>query len=259
MSENPFKEVDFDGIIGLGFSDLSISPEANFLDSLLISNKISNKIFAFYFRKNMDLVPHENIKNLNSENLINEKNLKNKLSELTIGGIDFNRINSKIHFVNVISKKYWEVKLDNIYYGNYKLPFCENEKCTAIVDTGTSTIGGSKALYETIEKITALEKSCKNLKTLKNITFEIDGAFYELDPFDYTIKIRSVAENKFEYLLPDENNDGKYFDFLLFFSKNYFWKLTFLFHLLIYSKHFFYFCELLNHYIIIYILVLCVL
>lgn len=209
MSENPFKEVDFDGIIGLGFSDLSMSPEANFLDSLLKSNKISNKIFAFYFRKNMDLVPHENIKNLNSENLINEKNYKNKFSELTIGGIDFNRIDSKIHFVNVISKKYWEVKLDNVYYGNYKLPFCEDKKCTAIVDTGTSTIGGSKAFYDTIEKITDLDKSCKNLKSLKSIIFEIDGAFYELNPIDYTIKIRSTKDNKFEYLLADENNDGK--------------------------------------------------
>ncbi len=213
MSENPFKDVDFDGIIGLGFSDLSFSPEANFLDSLLKLNKISNKIFAFYFRKNMDLLPHENFKNLNSEKAINDKknsHLKNKLSELTIGGIDFNRISSKIHFVNVISKKYWEVKLDNIYYGNFKLPFCnEKIKCTAIVDTGTSTIGGSKLFYDTIEGFAALERSCKNLKSLKAITFEIDGAFYELDPVDYSVKIKSVENNKFEYLVPDEDNEGK--------------------------------------------------
>ncbi len=223
MSENPFKEVDFDGIIGLGFSELSMSKEANFLDSLLALNKISNKIFAFYFRKNMDLVAHEEIKNLNSEKFLNQKNnleIKNKLSELTIGGIDFNRLNSKIHFVNVISKKYWEVKLDNIYYGSSKLPFCDGKvKCTAIVDTGTSTIGGSNVFYQAIGEIAQLEKSCKNLKALQSITFEIDGNFYELDPVDYSVKIKSLENNKFEYLVPDEINDGKYFfNFLIFFS-----------------------------------------
>jgi len=216
MSDNPFSEVDFDGIIGLGFNDLSMSSESNFLDALLKSNKISNKIFAFYFRRNMDLVEHENLKNLNSETYIQNNNIRNKFSELTIGGIDFLRVNSKINFVNVISKKYWEIKLDNIYYGNIKLPFCEKEECTAIVDTGTSTIGASKVFYETINKIAPLEKSCKNINELKNISFEIDGNLYELDSRDYTIKIKSV-DNNFEYLVPDESNDGKYLIFINLF------------------------------------------
>jgi len=207
MSENPFKEVEFDGIIGLGFPQLSMSPDANFLDSLVKSNKISQKLFAFYFRKNMDLVENPNLGELNSEEYIEKNDFKSKFSELMIGGIDFTKIGSKINFVNVISKKYWEVKLDNIYYGSYKLPFCQENYCTAIIDTGTSTIGGPKILYNSFERLAKIDQDCKNLNKLKNISFEINGNLYELEPKDYSIKIKATEDNKFSFSVPDDNAD----------------------------------------------------
>ena len=36
------------------------------------------------------------------------------LSELVIGGIDFNRIQGEIYFFEVISRKYWEVKITRL-------------------------------------------------------------------------------------------------------------------------------------------------
>jgi len=210
MSENPFKDVEFDGIIGLGFPDLSMSCESNFLDALLKSNKISNKIFSFYFRNNMHVFDDNQIDDLGSEESIKGKNIDSKLSELSIGGIDFHRINSKVNFTNVISRKYWEIKLDNIYYGNFKFPFCESKNCSAIVDTGTSSIGGSKLFHETIKNIVRLEKDCKNINVLKTITFEIDGIFYELNPKEYSIKIKEKENKKgFDYIIPDGNIDEK--------------------------------------------------
>lgn len=206
MSEDPFKTVDFDGIIGLGFSDLSFSPESNFLDFLLSTNKISNKIFAFYFRKTYDIVDHN--LNLSSNEILKEKNYANKFSEITIGGVDFTKIKSDIKFYDVISKRYWEIKIDNIYYGNYKLSVCENILCTAIVDTGTSTMGSSSKFYRLINELIDLKKDCSNLNELKPLVFEIGNHFYELDSRDYTMKMRRVKDD-YEYLVPDEKNDGK--------------------------------------------------
>jgi hypothetical protein len=197
LSENPFKDVDFDGIIGLGFSDLSISPDSNFLTSLLKSRKISNKIFAFYFKKNF--FPFESEKKLHKKTKIPykyDKKIKENLSELVIGGIDFNRIQGEIYFFEVISRKYWEVKIDNIFYGNIKLPFCENVECTAIIDTGTSTLGVSDNFLSIFDTLTNLNRDCSNLKTLKSLIFQIGGIYFELDPKDYVLKLKTDGINK---------------------------------------------------------------
>jgi hypothetical protein len=210
LSEEPFKEVDFDGIIGLGLSDLSVSPQSNFLENLFKSKKISKKMFAFYFRKN--LKPLTNSKHLykNIDSIYEYKEeFQDKLSELFIGGIDFDRIKGDIFFNEIISKKYWEVKLDNIYYGNTKLPFCNDRECTAIIDSGTSTLGFSNEFENVFKILTNFKNNCSNLNSLKALIFQIGGIFYELDPIDYTMKLKNSSPNKIEYLTPDENVEEK--------------------------------------------------
>jgi hypothetical protein len=210
LSEDPFKDVDFDGIIGLGFSDLSMSPESNFLANLMDTKKISNKIFAFYFRKTYHPLKHDKKLLNNSESKYKyTKEYRNKLSELVIGGIDFERIKGEIYFVEIISKRYWEVSLDNIYYGRTKLPFCNNKKCTAIIDTGTSTLGFSDNFYRVFKKLSNLKKDCSNLKTLRPLIFEIGGVFYELDPKDYVIKLKIIAPDQIDYMIPDDEVDER--------------------------------------------------
>lgn len=248
LSEDPFKDVDFDGIIGLGFSELSMSPESNFLENLLYKKKITNKIFSFFFRKkffpvqknknymnkndkknnrninenkNTQLSPistypdkniiksNDNDNNNNSNNFYYDKSMQKNLSELVIGGIDFSRIKGDIFFSDIISKKYWEINLDNIYYGRTKLPFCHNKKCTAIVDTGTSTLGVSDNFLRLFKKLANLEKNCSNLNNLRPLIFEINGIFFELDPKDYVLKFRLNGLNDFEYMIPDDKVEEK--------------------------------------------------
>lgn len=226
MSEYPFKDVHFDGIIGLGFPELSMSPDSNFMDYLIKSKKISNKVFSFYFTQNNEAINNKS-SDLSSiqdvERILSKKESlnPNQQSELIIGGIDASKIDSKINFYNVISKRYWEIKLDNVYYGDYKLPFCDKIKCTAILDTGTNTIGGSDIFFENIKQLTSLNNSCKNLYDLKPISFDINGVLYSLDPIDYSIKVK-LNNHKINYLIPDNKNDGRYIQknleiFLFFF------------------------------------------
>jgi len=128
---------------------------------------------------------------------------------LVIGGIDFERIKGEIYFNDIISTRYWEVKMDNIYYGNPRLPFCDTVKCTAIVDTGTSTLGFSDNFYSVFKKLSKLEKDCSNIDTLKPLIFEIGEVFYELDPKDYTIKLKISAPEKIEYMIPDNKVEAE--------------------------------------------------
>lgn len=210
LSEEPFKDVDFDGIIGLGFSDLSVSPQSNFLENLINSNKISNKMFSFYFKKNFYPFSHDKKLYKNSESLYKYNDeFKHKLSELVIGGIDFDRIKGDIFFNNIISRRYWEVKMDNIFYGRTKLPFCHDKECTAIIDTGTSTLGFAYEFYRVFKKLSNLKKDCSNLNNLKPLIFEIGGVFYELNPKDYTMKLKISSPDEIDYLTPDDNVEEK--------------------------------------------------
>ena len=125
-SDNPFSSVKFDGIVGLSFTHLSVTPESNFIDMLLKQKKIEKNLFSFYFNKN-----------------------DTSASEITFGGINKDKIlgNVKgIQYFKVISKDYWEIKIDNIFYGNVKFNLCEKYSCTAIVDTGTSMIAGPRGI-----------------------------------------------------------------------------------------------------------------
>ena len=123
-TDNPFSTVKFDGIIGLSFTHLSVKPEANFIDMLLDQKKIEKNIFSFFFNKN-----------------------DTNHSEIAFGGINQDKIIGTlddIKYFKVISNDYWELKIDNIYYGNAKFNLCEKYKCSAIIDTGTSMIAGPR-------------------------------------------------------------------------------------------------------------------
>jgi pepsin A len=210
LSEDPFKYVDFDGIIGLGFSDLSMSPESNFLTSLLKTGKIRNKIFAFYFKTNFFPLKYDKKSYRKSKLPYKyDKKTKENLSELVIGGIDFNRIKGEIYFIEVISKKYWEVKIDDIFYGSVKLPYCEKVNCTAIIDTGTSTLGVSDNFLNVFGKLTNLNNNCSNLKTLKPLIFVIGGIYFELDPKDYVLKLKIDGNSGVEYLIANDEVEEK--------------------------------------------------
>lgn len=125
-TDNPFSSVKFDGIVGLSFTHLSVTPESNFIDMLLKQKKIERNLFSFYFNKN-----------------------DTSKSEIAFGGINKDKILGNVNdiqYFKVISKDYWEIKIDNIYYGNAKFNICEKFSCTAIVDTGTSMIAGPRGM-----------------------------------------------------------------------------------------------------------------
>jgi hypothetical protein len=172
-SPSPFNTVQFDGIIGLSFSHLSLEKESNFIDQLLAENKIRSKLFSFYF-------------NNNDENK----------SQIHIGGIKKSKFKGDIYYADVISKDYWEIKIDSISYGNQKIETCKDKICTAIIDTGTSMLAGPTYFMQQLEKSSYIRPDCSNFNLLENLRIEINGLFFNLDPEFYTYKYKLTPSDE---------------------------------------------------------------
>jgi hypothetical protein len=180
-SENPFSIVKFDGIIGLSFSHLSVNQRSNYLDMLLASGKISQRIFSFYFNKD-----------------------DSSLSQVHIGGINNEKFKGKIYFADVISKNYWEIKIEKIFYGPFELQSCQKVECSAIIDTGTSMIAAPAPIIKELESYSNVNEDCSNLKSLLNLRFQINGAIFNLDPKYYVMKVSDELLNPDKIPTSDE-------------------------------------------------------
>ena len=168
MSTIPFSHVSFDGIIGLGFTYLSISEESNLIEMLYRQNKIHQRIFSFYFNKNDSLQ-----------------------SILNIGGFDQRLYQGEVHYAPVISANYWEIEIEGVFYENELIVDCTLKKCTGIVDTGTSMIAAPFESFEAIQKKINADFNCKDLNSLNSLKIQIKGKIYEIESSYYTLQLES--------------------------------------------------------------------
>jgi phytepsin len=92
------------------------------------------------------------------DNVINHKILKHNIfslfltegdlpSNILFGEIEKNNMQSNFTFVEVLSKNYWEIEIEDIIIGNKKTDFCdtlrkETGKCGVAIDSGTSLYAG---------------------------------------------------------------------------------------------------------------------
>lgn len=142
------------GILGLGYSSISVDGLDTFMD---LSN-LKNKSFSFHLHENPE-----------------------KSYMYVPGRPDgFNVI--KKH--NVVEQKYWALKLDSVAQGSSKMD-AGNYK--AVIDSGTSLLVGPKAVVDPLIKGITVPKDCKGIDALPQLTFTIDAHDYVLDPKDYVL------------------------------------------------------------------------
>ncbi|XVE82379.1 hypothetical protein DITRI_Ditri15bG0143500 [Diplodiscus trichospermus] len=107
----------FDGILGLGFQDISVGNVAPLWYSMMQQSLVAEKVFSFWFNKDPSA----------SEG-----------GEIVFGGVDQKHFKGKHTYVPVTQRGYWQIELADILIANQSTGFCNN--CTAIVDSGTSFI-----------------------------------------------------------------------------------------------------------------------
>ena len=63
--------------------------------------------------------------------------------------------------------------------------FCPRQGCKIVLDTGTSLVTGPRNDILRILDILRVQRDCSNVKTLPDITFNINGHLLTLTPDDY--------------------------------------------------------------------------
>jgi len=152
----------FDGILGLGFTSISVGGVPTIFEEAIKQNKVDLPIFAFYLGDNQD-------------------------GELTFGGYDSAKFKGDLKYVKLESATYWEIALDSIEAGDYKKD-SSDEKITAIVDSGTSLMTGPKAeIVKLAESVGATANivgeytiDCAKVPDLPDVVFTIGGTEYSI-------------------------------------------------------------------------------
>jgi len=158
-STEPFRDIPFDGIMGLGFADLSMGQGFNILDNLVSNGILPQGQVSFYLTDDGD-------------------------SEVTFGGYRPEFLASDIFWAPVKIQSYWQVAIDDITINNVPQKLCKGG-CQVAVDTGTSMLAGPTDLINSLSHLVNARTDCSNYNALPSLGFKIGNKVLNLLPDDY--------------------------------------------------------------------------
>jgi hypothetical protein len=154
-----------DGIVGLGYDQISVNGIPTFLSSSDLDAK--DRGFGFYLKNN----PEE--------------------SYMTIPGFETEGY-TLIKKHDVVEKSYWNVKLDSMTSDKeVKTP-----GYMAAIDSGTSLIVGPKAIIDPLVEGITVNQDCSGIDDLPDITFVMDDVAYPLSPSDYVVQVSQFGNTQ---------------------------------------------------------------
>jgi len=173
-----FVAAHFDGILGLGYSSISVNGITPVFDNMVKQALVPAPIFSFYIKR------HGN---------------EQDGGELLFGGSDPSKYKGDFVYVPVTAQGYWEFTMDGLIVGDLEL--CKGG-CNAIADSGTSLIAGPteevKALQEKIGATPFLNGEytvdCASIPDLPAIDFNLAGKAFRLTGEEYVLKVESAGQ-----------------------------------------------------------------
>jgi hypothetical protein len=154
----------FDGILGMGFTSISIDNTITVFENAIKQNKIDQPTFAFYLGDNSD-------------------------GELTFGGYDSSKFIGELVTVPLTSATYWEIGLDSVTAGSYhSTPNSDGSVITGIIDSGTSLLVGPRREVTKLAAAVGAKPNftgqytidCSVLDSIPDIVFTIEGIDYNI-------------------------------------------------------------------------------
>ncbi|KQK07662.1 aspartic proteinase [Brachypodium distachyon] len=114
----------FDGILGLGFPEISVGKAPPVWMSMQKQKLLADDVFSFWLNRNADATSG---------------------GELVFGGVDSNHYKGNHTYVPVSRKGYWQFNMGDLLIDGQSTGFCA-KGCAAIVDSGTSLLAGPTAI-----------------------------------------------------------------------------------------------------------------
>jgi len=173
MTEDPFAHFDFDGVLGLGLSALTLSPEFNFFGQMLAQQPGMQPRFSVFLARSEG---HDSV--------------------ISFGGHEEQFAGSDIQWAPVAMSDlgYWQVQLKSVKVGDQELADCSDGTCRAILDTGTSLLGVPRQAVRSMHRMLARpvpESSedaaldCRRLPGAQ-LEFDLGETVVSLTPEDYS-------------------------------------------------------------------------
>jgi len=170
LSEDPFMNFGFDGVMGLSLMGLSQTPKHNFLhavsEMLAPTESCAAKSFGVFLASN----PHEG-------------------SDIAFGGWNEGHLAEELSWAPVHNPDmgHWIVGLKGIRVDNDRLDFCDDGKCKAAVDTGTALLSVPplvfRELFEHLRHEAGLAGHCQGPGPM--LHFEFEDFTVTLGPKEY--------------------------------------------------------------------------
>lgn len=161
-SDDPFKDVPFDGILGLGLPQLAEAQDFSYMDMLVRKGVLKHNLFSVFFAKG-----------------------DQEQSEILFGDMREERMKTPLVWAPVTNPAFWQVSMRDLAFGDEPLGFCGSSGCQVALDTGTSLLAGpSRLIRKLVEKL-HLNLDCSNYDELPNLGFLLDEVSLHLTPSDY--------------------------------------------------------------------------
>lgn len=180
------KRSNFDGIIGLGFSEIALNGVETPLDNILEQGLIDEPIFSLYVNRNASDASNGGV--------------------LLLGGSDPTLYRGCLTYVPVSKVGFWQITVGQVEIGSKKL--CSN--CQAIFDMGTSLIIVPCPALKIINKKLGIKETdrkdgvyiidCKKVSHLPKIVFNIGWKDFTLNPSDYILNYSGTCVSGFSSL-----------------------------------------------------------
>lgn len=115
-----FLVAKFDGILGLGFQEISVGDAVPVWYNMVNQNLVKKPVFSFWLNRDAS---------------------DSHGGELVLGGMDPNHYKGEHTFVPVTHKGYWQFDMGDVLIDGKTTGFCAGG-CAAIADSGTSMLAG---------------------------------------------------------------------------------------------------------------------
>jgi len=176
-----FLAAKFDGILGMGYSSISVDNVTPVWYNILSQGLVNQPIFSFWLSQN----PSDP-----------------SGGELVLGGVDPSRYTGNFSYAPLTADTYWQFDLGTVQVVGNSQNFCNSSPCKAICDSGTSLIVGPKKQFDALNKLLGativngegIFEDCSVVSKLPDVEFIINGNTFTLHPSDYVLQINSGGQ-----------------------------------------------------------------
>jgi len=173
MTNQPFLDAPFDGIVGLGLEGLSVSTNYNFFSRLIVQADLQPQFALF--------VPNQ---------------VEGGRAEISFGGHRPERLAGPLAWVPVLESEvgFWQVAVKSVRIGDHKLDVCQDGTCRGYVDSSSSQLGVPEEALAELEVAMSLKDEADPSQRVRDCTVGPELHLVLEGGLELTLTAREYAE-----------------------------------------------------------------